>query len=75
MDERHAPFTNCADDSGYNLVGDKAVMSCVACHMAVVFEARYEYKAHEVWMDHKTAWFKANPDHAPSVRTIGTIRL
>lgn len=74
--ERHAPHKNCADDSSYKDIGSKIVhFKCKACGKETYFNARDEYKAHEMWMEHKADWFANNPKFAPSVRTLKTIKL
>ena len=74
--DRHAPHKNCADDSSYEDIGSKTILfKCKACGKETYFDARYEYKAHEMWWEHKQAWFAENPEFAPSVRTLGVIKL
>lgn len=72
--KRHAPHLNCADDSAYAEAPDRtATFVCAACELRETLPDDYE--AFKMWMAHKDAWFKANPKFAPSVRTLGTIKI
>ncbi len=73
---RHAPHLNCADDSSYGDTGFNSVeFRCEACGESAIWQGRCDYEAFQMWMGHKDAWFKANPNFAPSVRTLNTIKL
>ena len=72
--DRHAPHINCADDSQYETIGSNTVLfHCKACGSKQLFDARYEYNAHDLWWEHKKGWFANNPEFAPTVVTIGAI--